>query len=55
MAKAKAKAAGAKCACACSRARTAAQARHRLSVQALGLRKFNDVRELTGFAVRCAV
>ena len=47
MAKAKAKSAGGKIRVRLYKSINGCQARHRLSVRALGLRKLNDVRELT--------
>ncbi|HET7924080.1 MAG TPA: 50S ribosomal protein L30 [Rhodanobacteraceae bacterium] len=47
MAKAKAKSAGGKIRVRLYKSINGCQARHRLSVHALGLRKLNDVRELT--------
>ena len=47
MAKAKAKSAGGKIRVRLYKSINGCQGRHRLSVRALGLRKLNDVRELT--------
>ena len=47
MAKAKTKSAGGKIRVRLYKSINGCQARHRLSVRALGLRKLNDVRELT--------
>ena len=47
MANAKAKSAGGKIRVRLYKSINGCQARHRLSVRALGLRKLNDVRELT--------
>ena len=47
MAKAKAKSAGGKIRVRLFKSINGCQARHRTSVRALGLRKLNDVRELT--------